>query len=62
MFCPECGCPFLLGDDESACTPAVCWCAKQPDAGDWHALADESLTLAELALPAAAEALPEWAP
>lgn len=41
-WCPVCGCAMGKVDGEDACMPGSCWCDKQPDVSDWHALRDDS--------------------
>ncbi|MEV5915819.1 hypothetical protein AB0M00_43920 [Streptomyces chartreusis] len=60
-YCAECGCLIALYDGKPMCTPEECWCAKQPNVGDWHALADDYPPVSEKDwLATAAEVWPVW--
>jgi hypothetical protein len=52
-YCRECGCLIGLFEGEPLCTPDECWCAKQADVGDWHALRED--------VSASTGPLPTWA-
>jgi uncharacterized Zn finger protein (UPF0148 family) len=41
QHCGVCGCPIVIYDGAFFCTPDECWCEKQPNMGEWHALSEE---------------------